>query len=60
MSKFEINWTKGKNPKYYFVLKAGNDEVIATSEVYDTKQALKKGISAVRKCLFAKVVDLTL
>jgi uncharacterized protein YegP (UPF0339 family) len=42
---------------YYFVLIARNGECIATSEMYNSKQAAKKGIAAVRKCLFAKTVD---
>ena len=58
MSKFEINLSK--NHQYFFVLKSGNGEKIATSELYKTKQACKKGISAVRKCLFSKIVDLTI
>ncbi|MCG8710017.1 YegP family protein [Brenneria sp. 4F2] len=34
--------------KYYWVLKAGNHEVIATSEMYSSKQAAKSGISSVQ------------
>ncbi|EKO3980215.1 YegP family protein [Vibrio fluvialis] len=33
---------------YYFVLKAGNHEVIATSEMYSSKQAAKNGIASVQ------------
>jgi uncharacterized protein YegP (UPF0339 family) len=60
--KFEILRSKGiqhnkLDEYYYFVLIAGNGEIIATSEMYNSKQAAKKGIAAVRKCLFAKVVD---
>jgi uncharacterized protein YegP (UPF0339 family) len=42
---------------YYFVLIARNGECIATSEMYNSKQGAKKGIAAVKKCLFARVVD---
>lgn len=42
---------------YYFILVARNGECIATSEMYATKQGAEKGIIAVRKTLFAKVVD---
>lgn len=45
--------------KYYFVLKAKNGETIATSELYATKQACKKGIRAVKMTWFAPIVDLT-
>lgn len=55
--KFEI--FKSTNLMYYFVLKAGNGEIIATSELYKTKQGARKGISAVKKCLFASVIDET-
>lgn len=46
-------------PCFYFNLKANNGEIIATSEMYETKQACKKGIAAVKKCFFAKVIDKT-
>ena len=44
---------------FYFNLIANNGEIIATSEMYETKQGCIKGISAVRKCFFAKVIDKT-
>lgn len=34
--------------EFYFVLKASNGEVIATSEMYSSKQAAKSGIASVR------------
>jgi uncharacterized protein YegP (UPF0339 family) len=46
-------------PYFYFNLKAGNGEIIATSEMYESKQACKKGIASVKKCLFARIVDKT-
>lgn len=60
--RFEIRRSKGiqhnrLNEYYYFVLIARNGECIATSEMYNSKQAAKKGIAAVRKCMFAKIVD---
>lgn len=42
---------------FYFNLIASNGEIIATSEMYESKQGCKKGIAAVKRCLFAKVVD---
>jgi uncharacterized protein YegP (UPF0339 family) len=47
------------HPCFYFNLKANNGEIVATSEMYETKQACIKGISAVRRCFFAKVIDRT-
>jgi len=35
--------------QYYFVLLAPNGEVIATSEMYRTKDGCKHGIEAVKK-----------
>ena len=44
--------------EWYFVLKAGNGEIIATSETYTTKAAAKKGINSVRmNAPFAKLVE---
>ncbi|WP_034946125.1 YegP family protein [Erwinia oleae] len=37
-----------QNQKYYFVLKASNGEVIATSEMYASKQGALNGISSVK------------
>ena len=34
---------------YYFLLKAGNHETIATSEMYSSKDAAKKGIASIQK-----------
>ncbi len=56
--KFIIS--KSKNKKFYFVLKAKNGEIIATSEMYESKQACKKGISSVKRTLFAPIHDNTL
>ncbi len=46
MGKFVIRKT---NTGIKFDLKAGNGEVIATSEVYTTKSACKKGVVSVMK-----------
>ncbi len=45
MGKFEIK--KTKNGGFMFNLKAGNGEVIATSETYNTIEACKNGIKSV-------------
>jgi uncharacterized protein YegP (UPF0339 family) len=36
------------NRKYYFTLKAGNGEVIGTSEMYNTEESRDDGIAAVK------------
>ena len=45
--------TKG----FVFNLKAGNGEVIATSEVYNTKDACKNGIESVKKNAVAAEIE---
>ena len=58
MGKFVIKETK--NGGFKFDLKAGNGEVIATSEVYSGEAACKKGIESVRKnAVEAKLEDQT-
>ncbi len=47
MGKFEI--TTRKNGEFQFNLKAGNGQVILTSEGYTTKAACENGIESVRK-----------
>ena len=42
-----------------FNLKAGNGEIIATSEIYTTDRACKKGIESVRKCCVGGIEDQT-
>lgn len=55
---FEI--TKDAKGKFRFWLKAGNGEIIAVSEAYDSKASAKNGIASVqRNAPDAKVVDLT-
>ncbi|HDG5313222.1 TPA: YegP family protein [Klebsiella pneumoniae] len=39
----------GSEQEFYFVLKADNHEVIATSEMYSSKQAAQNGIASVQK-----------
>ena len=45
MGKFEIK--KTKNDGFVFNLKAGNGEIIATSETYNSLDACKNGINSV-------------
>ncbi|MDR0824409.1 MAG: YegP family protein [Prevotella sp.] len=47
MGKFEI--TKRKNGEFQFNLKAGNGQVILTSEGYTKKENCKNGIESVKK-----------
>jgi uncharacterized protein YegP (UPF0339 family) len=58
--KFEIK--KSKSGDYYFNLRSkGSGEVIATSEMYSSKQNCKNGIAAVKRdAPDAEVDDLTL
>ena len=56
MGKFEIKTVK---TGVKFNLKAGNGEVIATSEVYTTEAACRKGIESVKKNALSPVEDQT-
>jgi hypothetical protein len=47
MGKFEIK--KDKSGQFRFNLKAGNGQVILSSEAYKTKSACENGIESVRK-----------
>jgi hypothetical protein len=47
MGKFEIKIAK--NGQHYFNLKAGNGQIILTSEMYTTKAACDNGIESVKK-----------
>lgn len=48
MGYFEILKSNSLLQPYYFVLKAPNHQVIATSETYTTKQGAKNGIESVQ------------
>lgn len=39
---------KSPNAKYFFILRAGNNEPILASEMYESKQGAKTGIASVR------------
>ena len=56
MGKFEIKETKSG---FRFNLKAGNGEVIATSETYSSESACKNGIESVKKNCAAEIEDQT-
>jgi uncharacterized protein YegP (UPF0339 family) len=45
--KFEIK--KSASGKFHFNLKAGNGQIILSSEMYETKAAAENGIESVRK-----------
>jgi len=47
MAKFEI--TKRKSGEFQYNLKAGNGEIILTSEGYKTKDGCKNGIESVKR-----------
>ncbi|MEL0610447.1 YegP family protein [Vibrio echinoideorum] len=49
MAQFEIKLSsKNTNQPYYFVLKADNGQVIATSEMYTSKDGALNGIQSVK------------
>jgi len=55
-AKFVIK--KDKSGQYRFNLKAGNGEIIATSESYTSKAGCKNGIESVKKnAPVAEIVD---
>ena len=56
MGKFVIKTTKSG---VKFDLKAGNGETIATSEVYSSEAACKKGIESVKNCCIGAIEDQT-
>jgi len=59
MSKFVIA-KASDNIRYYWVLKAANNEIIATSQMYWSKAGAEIGINAVRAAApTATVVDIT-
>lgn len=48
------------NEKDYFVLKAGNGEIIGKSQLYSTKQGMENGISSVKNnAPTAEIIDET-
>ncbi len=55
--KFELY--QDKAGKYRFRLKAGNGEIVATGEAYESKRAAENGIESVQRAADgAKVVEL--
>lgn len=48
---------KGKNGKWYFNLKAGNNEVILSSQGYSNKQAAEEGTGAVARAAADAEID---
>ena len=45
-AKFEIS--KSKNDKFLFNLKAGNGEVVLTSQMYEAKASAQEGVESVK------------
>lgn len=52
---------KATNNQFYFVLKSANNEVVATSETYVSKQSAEKTISSIENGLSSDtlVLDMT-
>lgn len=48
-----------KNGKFHFNLKAGNGQVIGSSQLYASESGMKNGIQSVMKNAESDVVDLT-
>ncbi|WP_298873251.1 DUF1508 domain-containing protein [uncultured Microbacterium sp.] len=48
-----------KAGKYRFRLKAGNGQVVAVSEAYETKASAQNGIASVKANADSETVDLT-
>src|SRR5215469_17229864 len=46
-SKFELK--KSRNGKFMFNLKAGNNEIILTSQMYESKASAETGIASVQQ-----------
>lgn len=57
MGKFVVSATKSGG--FHFVLKAGNGEVIASSETYSSLDACKNGVESVRKNCGSHIEDQT-
>lgn len=55
--KYEL--LKSRDNKFYFVLKAPNGEIIATSEMYSSKQSAINGISSIKANADSDMVDYT-
>ena len=51
------NRMKSKDGKFYFNLKAANNEIIGTSEMYNSDNALEKGIKSVKKNAAVATID---
>ena len=46
MGKFELKTSS--NGKYHFSLKAANGQIVATSQMYESKESALNGIESVR------------
>ncbi len=56
---WEFELYRGSSGDFRFRLKAGNGEIIATSEGYTTKAAAQNGITSVKNNADSPTVDLT-
>jgi uncharacterized protein YegP (UPF0339 family) len=54
-AKFDLK--KAASGQFHFNLKAGNGEIIATSEMYESKSAALNGIDSVRRNAADAVLD---
>lgn len=55
--KSRFDRRQAKNGKHYFVLKAGNHQIIGQSEMYNSTAAMENGIASVMKNARSKVED---
>ena len=51
---FEIR--NSKDNKFYFVVKASNNKIIGTSEMYDEKESASVGIQSVMSCCKTTII----
>lgn len=58
MGKYVLSKTTDRT-QYYWTLKADNEEVIAVSQRYGSKQAAEKGIQSVKDNANSVVIDIT-
>ncbi len=56
-TRFEVR--KARNGKDYFVLKAGNHQIIGTSEMYNSGSSCSNGMKSVGKNAKSKIEDLS-
>lgn len=57
MTHQAIKEKQSKNGQYYFTVNAANNKVLATSEMYKTKQAMRNGIKSLCTAILNPMTD---